>query len=89
MSAQENTGDVGIEVAAFIKDNYLYMHPDVELKHSDDLLGLGLIDSLAFVELVEHVQTRFRVEVLDREITEDNFGSVDAISAFVRRKQAG
>jgi acyl carrier protein len=41
-----------------------------------------------FAELVEEVQERYAVEVQDVEITEDNFGSVDAIVAFVDRKRA-
>ena len=45
------------------------------------------IDSLGFVELVEEVQTRYGIAVEDVEITEENFGSIDAIAAFVERKR--
>jgi acyl carrier protein len=81
-------GEVRSQVRRFIEDNFLYMHPDVALADSEDLLARGLIDSLGFVELVEEVQGRYRVEVSDVEITEENFGSIDAIVAFVSRKQA-
>ena len=76
------------EVRAFIEENFLYMRPDLELQDDDDLLGLGVIDSLGFVELVEEVQARYGVQVQDVEITEDNFGSIDAIVAFVDGKRA-
>ena len=82
------TAQVREELRSFIAENFLYMRPDVELRDDDDLLGLGVIDSLGFVELVEEVQERYAVEVQDVEITEDNFGSVDAIVAFVERKRA-
>ena len=49
---------------------------------------LGVIDSLGFVELVEEVQARYGVGVADIEITEENFGSIDAIAAL-RRAEAG
>ena len=65
------------EIRAFIEDNFLYMHPDVELADNEDLLERGLVDSLGFVELVEEVQGRYAVEVQDLEITEQNFGSID------------
>jgi acyl carrier protein len=81
-------GEVRSQVRRFIEDNFLYMHPDVDLADSEDLLARGLIDSLGFVELVEEVQGRYRFEVSDVEITEENFGSIDAIVAFVSRKQA-
>lgn len=82
-------GDVRREMHTFIEDNFLYMHPDTELGDGDDLLKLGIIDSLGFVELVEEVQGRYTVEVEDVEITEENFGSIDAIAGFVARKRSG
>ncbi len=48
-----------------------------------------MVDSLGFVELVEEVQGRFGVTVEDVEVTEENFGSIAAIAAFVERKRAG
>jgi acyl carrier protein len=82
------SADVRDELRAFIADNFLYMHPDVELADHDDLLARGLIDSLGFVELVEEVQTRYGLDVADVDITEENFGSIDAIVAYVGRKRA-
>jgi acyl carrier protein len=82
------SADVRDELRAFIVDNFLYMHPDVELADHDDLLARGLIDSLGFVELVEEVQTRYGLDVADVDITEENFGSIDAIVAYVGRKRA-
>jgi acyl carrier protein len=75
------------ELRIFIQDNFLYLHPDVELKDGDELLKLGVIDSLGFVELVEVVQDRFEIAIADVEITEENFGSIDGIVTFIRRKR--
>jgi acyl carrier protein len=80
--------DVRLAIRNYIEDNLLYMHPDLEVQDSDDLLSLGVIDSLGFVELVEEVQSRYGIDVQDVEITEDNFGSVDAIVAFIGRKRS-
>jgi len=71
------------QVRKFIEDNFLYMRPDLHLGDDDDLLGLGIMDSLGFVELVEEVQSRHGIEVHDAEITEENFGSVSAVARFV------
>jgi acyl carrier protein len=82
-------GDDGVrqEMRTFIEDNFLYMHPGTELADGDDLLKLGIIDSLGFVELVEEVQSRYGIAVDDVEITEENFGSIDAITGFVAAKR--
>ena len=82
------TADVGREMRTYIEENFLYMHPDVELGDGDDLLSLGIIDSLGFVELVEEVQSRYGLTIDDVEITEENFGSIDAIAGFVASKRS-
>ena len=76
------------EIRGFIEDEFLYLRPEIDLRDEDQLLALGIIDSLGFVELVEEVQARYGIKVLDTEITEENFGSVDAIAGYVERKRA-
>lgn len=85
MSATANVRD---DLRAYIEQNFLYMHPGVELRNDEDMLAKGVIDSLGFVEIVEEIQDRYSIEILDVEITEENFGSIDAISAFIGSKQA-
>ena len=76
------------EMRDFVEESFLYMHPDLELTDDEDLLAKGVIDSLGFVELVEEVQSRYGLAVQDVEITEQNFGSINAIAGFVERKRA-
>ncbi len=83
-----NEDEVRRGLRAFVEENFLYLRPDVEVSDRDDLLALGILDSLGFVELVEEVQTRYGLAVDDIEITEENFGSIDAIVAFVTRKRS-
>jgi acyl carrier protein len=75
------------ELRAYIEENFLYLHPGLELKDTDEFLTLGVVDSLGFVELVEEVQSRYGITVEDVEITEENFGSIDAIASYVERKR--
>ncbi len=80
--------DVRVELRTFIEDNFLYLRPGLQLADGDDFLARGILDSLGFVELVEEVQSRYEITVADDEITEENFGSIDAITGFVARKRA-
>ena len=75
------------ELRAYIEEAFLYLHPDVELADDDEFLALGVIDSMGFVELVEEVQTRYGIAVDALEITEENFGSIDALVAFIERRR--
>jgi acyl carrier protein len=75
------------ELRAYVEEAFLYLHPDVDLGDSDEFLALGVVDSLGFVELVEEVQDRYGIAVDALEITEENFGSIDALVAFVERRR--
>jgi acyl carrier protein len=81
--------DVKQEMRAFVEENFLYLHPGVELGDEDRFLERRVIDSLGFVELVEEVQSRYGLTVEDLEITEDNFGSIGAIARFVATHRNG
>jgi acyl carrier protein len=81
------TDTVRQELRSYIEENFLYMHPDVELTDDEDMLDKGVIDSLGFVEIVEQIQRQYSIEVRDIEITEQNFGSINAIAQFVSAKQ--
>ena len=85
----EDHGDdrLAAEMRAFVEENFLYLQPELTLKDDDPLLKLGVIDSLGFVELVDEVQSRYDIAVVDADITEQNFGSIAAIVRFVQRKQ--
>ncbi len=77
------------EMREFIEENFLYLHPGMELADDDRFLERGVLDSLGFVELVEEVQSRYGLTVEDLEITEENFGSIDAVTSFVTRNRSG
>lgn len=87
MTVTDQNAQVREHVGAFLRENFLYLHPGLELRDDHDLLGLGIMDSMGFVELVEEVEQSYQLVVEDVEITEDNFGSIDAVVAYVERKR--
>jgi acyl carrier protein len=84
----QETTDVRSEMRAYVEENFLYLHPGLELSDADDFLTLGIVDSLSFVELVDEIESRYGIAIDDVEITEENLGSIDAITAFVARKRS-
>jgi acyl carrier protein len=86
-NVEQTTNGVRAEIRSFIEENFLYMHPDLEVRDDDNLLALGVMDSLSFVELVEEVQERYGISVQDVEITEENFGSISALVAYIESKK--
>lgn len=79
---------VRTEIREFLERELLYLHPGLEVADTDELLALGVIDSLGFVELVEEVQERYGLVVPDTDITVEHFGSIAAIADYVSRRAA-
>ena len=75
-------------VRAYVSENFLYMRQGFEFSESESLLGRGIIDSMGVVELITFVQDEFGVAVDDGDITEDNFGTLNAIAEYVQGKRA-
>jgi acyl carrier protein len=75
------------DLRQLIRERFLYLNPDLEFADADNLADLGVLDSLAFIELVEEVQQRYGVTVGDDDVTETNFGSLAAIVDWVGRRR--
>ena len=51
-----------------------------------DLLETGILDSLAFVELIYHVEQEFGVQVSVDDLEIDNFRSIAKIAEFISQR---
>jgi acyl carrier protein len=71
----------------FVREAFLPLRPALQLGDTDDLAGLGVLDSLALLELVEEIQARYGIEVKDVDITEANFGSIERIASYVTSRR--
>ena len=59
--------------------------PDM-LADDDDLIKTGVLDSLAVMKLVAHLEKTFQIKVLTEEINQENFGSIQQLAQFVGGK---
>jgi acyl carrier protein len=50
---------------------------------TEDLLETGVLDSLAFVDLVMHLEQQFDIRISADELEPENFRSVAKIAGFV------
>lgn len=64
------------------------IRPDADFSASRDFLTDGLLDSFDLVALVSALDVRFGIAIPGVEIVPENFGSLDAIEALVRRQLA-
>ena len=71
------------EVLKVLQDEY----PNIDFESSDALVDDGILDSLTITGIIAALTMEFGVTIPYEEITEDNFNSVDALTAMVERFQ--
>ncbi len=61
------------------------LRPEFDFKDSDDFVMDGLLDSFDIISLVSMLEEKYNVKVDGLEIVPENFASVDAIIALVKK----
>lgn len=61
------------------------LKPGADFAASADLLGDGLIDSFAMINLVSELEDEFDVEIGAQNIIKENFKTVKAIADMITR----
>lgn len=78
-----STNDVASRIRGYVQENFLYMRPAFQLEESTALLESGVIDSMGVMELIGFLEEEFEIVVEDADITEENLGSLEAITRYV------
>ena len=63
--------------------------PEIDFLSSDTLVDDGILDSLALTSIIAALTMKFDTAIPYEEITEENFNSVDALTAMVERLMKG
>ncbi len=70
--------------------NYFLTHvvsgKNVGMLDDDDLVEDGILDSIAFIGLITHLEEVYRIEVKASEMITENFGSIRRLADFVQSK---
>jgi acyl carrier protein len=72
-----------------IKQDILHGRTDVQISPDDDLLGTGIVDSIGMLRIIEFIESRFGVSISLEDVTIENFGSVEAMTAYLKRRGVG
>jgi acyl carrier protein len=79
---------VAAEIEQFIMQELMTGSAVDAIEHDDDLLATGVIDSHGLLQVVALLRERYGVAVPDEALTPENFQTIAAIDAFVRRERA-
>lgn len=64
----------------------LLLDTDTTLSDDENLLVTGVLDSLALMRLVMHLEDRHDIEIPPQDITLEHFGSLAAMSGYLSRR---
>ena len=78
--------DILERTRAYVRENFLYMRPDLYMGDDDPLLAKGVIDSMGVMEILGFLKSEFGIVVADEDVTEENLGSLTAIARYVDAK---
>jgi acyl carrier protein len=62
------------------------LDPSAEITADTDLLLGGLVDSLGVVRIVGWIEDELGIEIDPLDVVLDNFGTVDAMVAYIERR---
>ncbi len=83
-----NDADVRDRIRHYVQARFLGTRAKVTLGDEDRLMRRGIVDSLGAVELMSFLEAEFKVDIRGDEVTEENLGSVAALTRFVIGKRA-
>ena len=72
-------------ILTFLRNNFPLISQGT-LASDEDLLESGLIDSLGLLLVIDFLEVHFQISVRDTEVGVENFGTLAAISHFVKSK---
>lgn len=63
------------------------IRPDIEFETEEGLISNGLLESFDLIQLIASLENEFGVEVGNRNITTENFDSLNDIVSLIERLQ--
>lgn len=73
------------DIVAFLGE----LHPETDFTTSQDYVSDGLLDSFDLVSLVAMIEEKFGIFIDALDVVPENFATVDAIAALVRKSGGG
>lgn len=73
-------------IERYVTDEVAKARGRAGIAHEDDLLELGLLDSISIVRLVRFLEERFEIEIQDDDLMPEKFRTIAAITALVEAR---
>lgn len=76
------------KIRDFIKNEILITKNAADFKDADNLIEMGVIDSLSIMKMVRFLEKDFAITIEDIDLLPENFETIDQIVSFVKTKKS-
>lgn len=88
MSIEKLNVDSIIQALIVFLQEDMGVSKDINIPLDESLLGAGIIDSFAIIELAEFIERNWQFKIDDADFTGMNFGSLNKIANFIVARSA-
>ncbi len=81
-----NVGTTRDIVKAFVLSRLLKKLEHRSIGDQDNLIEIGVVDSLGLMQLIEYIEGTFSIAVSDEDIVPEHFESIERITSFIEGK---
>jgi len=81
-----NAKEIEIEIKKFLLDGSVGSGQS-DLDNGESLLERGIIDSVKMLELIEFIESNFKIKVDEDDLIPENFDTIDAIVAYIQNNK--
>ncbi|NMA94244.1 MAG: acyl carrier protein [Clostridiales bacterium] len=74
-----------MDVRTELKEMLLDIYSDVDFDNEQNLVDEGILDSMDIVNLVTEINDNFDISIGAKDMTPDNFNSLEATTALVQK----
>ena len=78
--------EIAEEIKRFLLEDPEIAFPDRDLAAGQSLLSSGLIDSLAVLDIIAFLESRFGIQFEPEDLTGENFDRISSMAALVRSR---
>ncbi len=78
--------DMQKTVLDFIRENFIMGRSEVSLDPDESLIESGVMDSTGVLELVEFLESTYKIKIEDEELIPENLETINNIVKFLQSK---
>lgn len=78
-----NAKEIKIKIKKFLLNDFVGSGQS-DLDNGESLLEKGIIDSVKMLELIEFIESNYKIKVDEDDLIPENFDTIDAIVAYIQ-----